>query len=379
VKRLILLLIVLAGGLAAAAFAVPSNAANVNGISISQQQLNSDLSAIANSPDYQCFLNAEEAVGTGGQTSLPAVDGAGGSVGSGTHATISSAFAASYLDTIVGHQLIFELAAKDHLTISTQDLSKARASLKAQITGVLSEVAGSKFACGTQAPTAQAVLGSMPSSFVDSNVRFNATVTAFEEYAAGVGSSTADLTRYYTNHAAEFDTACFTVAEYSSQSDAEAALASVAAGTPFAQVAAAVTGGGPQGCSILYGIASQLPAGSNLEGLALNTVSQPIVEGTTYLLVEITSRTPTAFAKARSEVESAVQNAGAGKARTIVNRVEKTSAVSIDQRYGTWVPAQAQILPPTSPLPADVLHASVNGAATGASPTSTAPSTGQTP
>jgi hypothetical protein len=377
VKRLILLLIVLAGGLAAAAFAVPSNAATVNGVSISQQQLNSDLSAIANSHDYQCFLNAQEAVGTGGQTSLPAVDGAGGTVGSGTHPAISSAFAANYLDTAVGHQLILELAAKDHLTISTQDLSKARASLKAQITGVLSAVAGSKFACGTQAPTAQAV-DSMPSSFVDSNVRFNATVSAFEEYAAGVGTSTADLTRYYTNHAAEFDTACFTVAEYSSQSGAQAALAAVAAGTPFAQVAAEVTGGGPQGCDILYGIAAQLPAGSNLEGLALNTVSQPIVEGSTYLLVEITSRTPTAFAKAQSEVESAVQNAGAGKARTIVNRAEKTSVISIDQRYGTWVPAQAQILPPTSPLPADVLRTSADGAATGAAQRST-PSTGQTP
>ena len=377
-KRLILLLIVLAGGLAAAAFAVPSNAATVNGVSISQQQLNSDLSAIANSPDYQCFLNAEEAVGTGGQTSLPAVDGAGGAVGSGTHPTISSAFSASYLDTAVGHQLILELAAKDHLHISTQDLSTARASLKAQITGVLQQVAGSKFACGTQAPTAQAVLDSMPSSFVDSNVQFNATVAAFEEFAAGVGSSTADLTRYYTNHAAEFDTACFTVAEYSSQSDAEAALAAVAAGTPFAQVATEVTGGGPQGCDILYGIASELPAGSNLEGLALNTVSQPIVEGSTYLLVEITSRTPTAFAKARSEVGSAVQNAGAAKARTIVNRAEKTSAISIDQRYGTWVPAQAQILPPTAPLPSDVLHASVDGSVTGTSQSIT-PSTGQTP
>ena len=59
-KRLIVLLIVLAGGLAAAAFAVPSNAATVNGAAISQDQVNSDLSAIASSQDYQCFLNAEE-------------------------------------------------------------------------------------------------------------------------------------------------------------------------------------------------------------------------------------------------------------------------------------------------------------------------------
>ena len=65
-KRLIVLLIVLAGGLAAAAFVVPSNAASVDGVSISQQQVDSDLHAIAGSADYQCFLNAEEAVGSDG-------------------------------------------------------------------------------------------------------------------------------------------------------------------------------------------------------------------------------------------------------------------------------------------------------------------------
>jgi hypothetical protein len=377
VKRLIVLLIVLAGGLAAAAFVVPSNAATVNGATISQQQLNSDLSAIAGSADYQCFLNAQEAVGTGGQASLPAIDGAGAESG-GSHTTLSSAFAATYLDTSIGHQLILELAAKDHLAVTASDLKVARKSLSAQITAVLQEVAGSKFACGTEAPTAKAVLATMPSSFVNSSVRFNATVTVFEEHAAGVGSSTADLERYFNAHAAEFDTACFTVAEYTTQNAAETAVAAVAGGTPFAQVAAEASGGGPKGCDILYGVAASLPTGSNLESQAIGALSQPILEGSDYLLVQITSKRSTPFAKARSEVETAVQNAGAAKARTIVNQAEKSAAISIDQRYGTWVPAKAQILPPTSPLPADVLHPSVNGATTGTSQ-STTPSTGQTP
>jgi hypothetical protein len=218
----------------------------------------------------------------------------------------------------------------------------------------------------------------MPSSFITSTVQFNATVTAFEEHAAGVGSTTADLERYYSAHAAEFDTACFTVAEYSSQTAAEAAVAAVAAGTPFAQVAAQASGGGPQGCDILYGVAADLPAGSNLQTQAVGALSQPILEGSNYLLVQITKKTPTPFTKARPEVESAVQNAGAAKARTIINQAEKSASISVDQRYGTWQPAQAQILPPASPLPADVLHASVNGTVTGA-PTTTTPSTGSTP
>jgi hypothetical protein len=374
VKRLILLLIVLAGGLAAAAFTVPSNAATVDGIGIGQNQLSSDLSAIANSSQYQCLLNAQQAVGSGGASTLPPIDGAGQSVGTGSHATITAGFAGTYLDTLIGHQLVFELAARDHVHVTPADLTTAHTELLAQIKNTLTEVTGSKFACPSGS-TAQSVLASMPSSFVIENERFDATVTKYAAHVGGIATSTSGLQGYYSQHAAEFDTACFTVAEYTSQSDAEAAAAAVAAGTPFAQVAAEVTGGGPQGCDILYGVATSLPAGSNLQGLAVNALSPPIPAGSDYLLIQITSKTPTPFAKARSEVEAAVRTVGDTKAQQVIDRVEKTAVISVDQRYGAWVPARAQILPPTSPPPTDVLHPSANssGAAT------TTATTGQTP
>ncbi len=148
-KRLIVLLIVLAGGLAAAAFAIPSNAATVNGAAISQDDVNTDLSAIANSPDYQCFLNAEELVGTQGQTGLPPVDGVGRPTGTDEHPTASAAFASNYVDTLIGHQLVLELADKDGLQVTSQDLATARTQLETQITATLQDVAGSTYACGT--------------------------------------------------------------------------------------------------------------------------------------------------------------------------------------------------------------------------------------
>jgi hypothetical protein len=376
VKRLIVLLIVLAGGLAAAAFAVPSNAATVNGVSISQQELNSDLSAIAGSAKYQCFLNAQEAVGTSGQTGLPAVTRAGEGEGSGAFSTVTTDFAATYLDTVIGHQLIFELAAQRHLEVTPQEITDAHAALSNQITGYLQAVSGSQFACGSV--TAAEVLKTMPTSFINETVRFDATVAVFEENVAGVGSSTADLEKYFEAHASEFDTACLTVAGYASQSDAVAAAAQVAAGTPFAQVAAQVSGGGPKGCDILYGVASALPAGTNLESLPLNAVSSPIAQNGDYFLVQITKRTPTPFAQARSEVESAVQSAGATKARTQVNAAEKSADVWVNGRYGQWQPAQAQILPPSTPFTADVLHPSADGS-NAATSQAAAPSTGQTP
>jgi hypothetical protein len=369
VKRLIVLLIVLAGGLAAAAFAVPSNAATVNGVAISQNEVSSDLAAIAHSADYQCFLNAEELVGTGGQTGLAPIEGAGQPTGSGAHPTATASFASNYLDTLIGHQLVLQLAAKDHLHVTAADLTAAHTELVAQMTGILQDVAGSKYACSTGLTAAQ-VLAAMPPSFVSRTLRFDATVSVLEEHEAGVGSSTGDLENYFNAHTSTFDTACFTVAEYTSESAAEAAAAQVTSGTPFAQVAAQTTGGGPQGCTILYGLESQLPAGSNIQDLPLGTVSSPIVVNSDYLLIQITKRTTTSFAQAESEVQAAVENAGAGKARSAVNAAEKTAAISVDGRYGQWQPAKAQVLPPSSPLPGDVPNAAVDSPATGTGQTS---------
>jgi hypothetical protein len=359
VKRLIVLLIVVAGGLAAAAFAVPSNAATVNGTSISRQQFNSDLTAIANSTDYQCFLNAEEAVGTNGASTLSPVDGAGQIVGDGSHPTVTAGFATNYLDTEIDHQLVLQLAATRHVHPTAQDLSMADTGLTNQITGVLQEVAETKYGCGST--TAKQVLDSMPTSFVHRNVVFDATVSMLEEDVAGVGSSTADLQSYYQTHAAQFDKACFTVAEYTSQTAAQAAESAVAGGTPFATVAAEAVGGGPQGCDILYGVAAGLPSG-DLETLPVGTVSSPIAQSSDYLLVEITSESPTPFATARTEVESAVQSAGATKASTLIDAAGKKANVTVDPRYGAWNKGQVHsaLAPPTI----DVLNPSVNGSGT---------------
>jgi hypothetical protein len=358
VKRLIVLLIVLAGGLAAAAFAVPSNAASVNGVAISKQQLNSDLNAIAGSADYRCFLSAEQAVATGGATPLPSLDGTA-HIGDGTsRQTVTTGFASYYLETAIGHQLVLGLAAQRHLHVTPQDLAAARAEYEGQITGILTDVASSKFTCGS-ATTANEVLGSVPGSFTDRTVRFDATVSVLEEDVAGVGSTTADLQRYFGNHSAEFDTACLTVAGYSSQAEAQAGAAAVAFGTPFSTVAAQTQGGGPQKCEILYGIAASLPAGNGLETLPLNTVSNPISDNGDYFLVEITKRTPTSFAKAKTAVENAVQTAGASKASTLIEAAEKSANISVDPRYGKW--SATRVIPPTPPPTADLLNRSVDG------------------
>ena len=276
-KRLILLLVLLAGGLAWAALAVPTNAAVVNGTTISQQQLNSDVSAIAASDDYQCYLNSQQYLESNGESALPPVTGAGTGQDDSTNLTATTAFVSTYLDTDIGDTIILQLGAEHHVTVSQADLDSARQNFEAHISGVMQEVGQTaegenpKFSCGLTGSSLSGaqVLATMPASFVDQQVHVYATAAVLQEDLAGIGASNADLQRYFSEHESEFDTACFTVGVYSTEQAAQEAAAAVAFGQVVLDPAAATTGGGPQGCEVLYGVSSQLGSDAHLDTLAV--------------------------------------------------------------------------------------------------------------
>ena len=369
-KRLVVLLIVLAAGLAAAALAVPSNAATVNGTGISQQDLNSDVSAIADSASYQCYLNSQEYLSSSGSQQLPPVVGAGTGQYVGDHPTATTAFVANYLETKIGHQLVLQLADERHVSLTQSELTTARANLTGQISAVMSEILQTqqgrnvRYGCTLtgQAVTGQEVLSTLPSSFVDEQVQFVATATALQEDLSGVGSSPADLEAYFHAHNAQFDTACLTAAVFSSQAAAQAAAAQVALGTPFAMVASntSSSGGGAQGCDVQSDLVSKLPPAADLKSLATGAVSAPINDNGTYLLLQITSRTPTPYSKAQPAVANAVQQAGSTATQKALTADERRSSVSVNPQYGVWVPVNASVLTPLTPEPTDVLNATAN-------------------
>jgi hypothetical protein len=369
-KRFLVLLVVLAGGVTWAAFSAPSNAATVNGSAISQQDLNSDVSAIADSAYYQCYLNSEEYLSSEGSEQSPPVLGAGTGQYPGDHPTATTAFVASYLETDVGHQLLLQLAGDRNVIVTQSDLVTARSNLTGQISEVMSEILQTQegqnvsYGCSLtgQALTGQQVLDTMPASFVDQQVQFVATASALEEDLAGVGSSAADLQNYFSAHSARFDTACLTAAAFSSESAAQAGAAQVAAGTPFATVAAgtSASGGGALGCDVLSDLITKLPPDADLNSLATGVVSAPIDDNGTYVLLEITSRAPTPYSKAKTAVENAVQQAGATATQKALTAVERRSSVSVNPQYGVWVPVSASVLTPLTPVPSDILNPSAN-------------------
>ncbi len=368
-KWLVILLVALGGGLAAAAFSVPTNAAVVNGDSISQQTLNSDVSAIAGSPFYQCYLNSETYLTSGGSQQLPPVAGAGQGENAGDRPTANSAFVASYLDTEIGHQIVLQVADARHVAVTPAQLAAARTTLTEQISSVMSEILQTsvaqnpRYSCSVtgQPVTGQEVLATMPSSFVEADVQFDATVGALEEDLAGIGSSPPALAGYFARHHAQFDTGCFDAAEFSSESAAQTAAAAAAFGTPFSQAASGATNSGTIPCNTLTSVAAELGVHvSELDGLSVGGVSAPISLNGNYVLVQLTKRTPTPYAEAAPAVAQAVQQAGSSGTERALTAAERRSAVSVDPRYGVWVPVQASVLTPFTPATSDVLNPSAN-------------------
>ncbi|HSZ36911.1 MAG TPA: peptidylprolyl isomerase [Acidimicrobiales bacterium] len=383
-KWLLVLLVLLGSGVAWAALAVPTDAAVVNGSVISQDSLNSDVHAIAGSAEYQCYLNAEAYLSSNGtQVGLPPVTGAGTGQHEGDNPTATSAFVATYLDTVIGHELVEQLAAKRNVSVNSAQLADARANLTNQITSVMQQVSQTaqgrnpKFSCDVLSPlTGQQVLGSLPSWFVDEQVQFVATASALQEDLAGVGSSEADLQHYYDQHRPRFDTVCFNAVEYTDQASAQAAAAAVNSGTPFSQVAGSAAQSGTIPCTALVAVAGELGTSiSTLDGIAVGQASAPISVNGSYVVLELSKRTPTPYATAKQIVTQAVQEVGATATQAAISTAERRASVTVDPRYGTWVPVSASVLTPFTPEPSDVLNASANEA-TAPTSSSTSPFSG---
>jgi hypothetical protein len=287
---------------------------------------------------------------------------------------------ATYLDTEVGHQLVTQLADQRHVEVTSEQLAQAKSDYENQITGVMGQAAQSqnpRYTCGSPtALTGAEVLSTLPASFVDQQVQFFATANSLQEDLSGVGSSEADLQGYFEQHQSEFDTACWTAAVYTSVSDANAALAQ-AQTTPFADVAKQATQGGAQRCEPLPAIAAMLPSTFKLDQLPVGTVSFPIAFSTSeYVLVQITSRNSSTYDAVKSFVAQVVLNKGGTKIQEAVQRTERHATVTIDPRYGVWVPASASVLVPFTPEITDVLNPAANQALLVPAPTSTSPTAG---
>ena len=313
----------------------PAAAATVDGDAISEAQLNSDLAAVASSAGYRCFLDAQNYEITNGESQL--------------FAAPKSAFDAYYLQTEIGHQVVFAVAATKHIAVTPEQLTEARASLSSQITSVLGNAALSSAplqnACGSQASdSASMVLASLPPSFVANEVRFVATDNDLELIESGVGDSPSELETYFDQHRSMFDMDCYLAASFPTLAAAQT-FADTNSGVSFPK-AAFGSGGGKQTCVTASTLAAALPASANFAGLGVDQVSPPFGDNGQYLLLEITSQKPRSFNEVNAQVRQVLENNGSQPTQSALSALEDKASVWINPRYGTWQSRDGAVVPP---------------------------------
>jgi hypothetical protein len=366
-KRFLALLVVLAALVVAAALAIPSNAMTVNGAAVSQQSLDSDLSAIAGSASFQCYLGASLTLEGASTAGVFPVAGSGST--SSTPRTYNNTFVRYWLAQLATDELVSEQVAAKGLVVTQADLALGRTTLTQQVAAVLDQYASSTGgSCGT---TATGVLASVPSSFTDELVQAQAERDLLLVHEAGFGLSRSSLLRYYLGHQAQFDTVCISYVAFTSESAAAAAQASIAGGTPISQ-----TGKEQQlGCAVSASITS-LP--SSVTSLAVGKVSAPLAVGTgsgQYALLTVTKRTVTAFPTAEAAVEAALLTAGTKRTDALLAVANRRAEVTADARYGQVRPRTVALAAPASPPPPTLLNLTANLPSTAATGTqSTSPS-----
>lgn len=357
-KRLIVLLVVVAAVVAVAAFTVDSNAATVNGAAITNATVNSDLAAIGSSSGYQCYLAVDAALNNG--SAVTPVYGVGGS------STYNTVAANAWLSQLVEGQLIAGLVAERGVTITPDDLSAGRATLLEQITGVLGEGEQQSLTCPVQPSSAQEVLDSLPGWFVNAQVLTQANEDALLAHEAGYGLSSADLQQYFDDHPTNFQKICASEVEVGTEATANQIVAAVKAGSTFAQAAAAADTTVDSGCvtpadsnySSVFQAVDGLTPGQLSSVLTLQQ-SSSTTQGA-YALLQLTSRTAATFAESGSAVRDALLTGGSKKADDALVAAVRRAEVTVDPRYGTWRPGASLIALPRQPRTSLVLNPVAN-------------------
>lgn len=336
-KRLVVLLVAVAASVTLAGLFLPSDAATVGNVSVSRQSLDSDLSAIAGSPPYTCFLSEERRLASG--RDLPFL-------GAGTASAKGGVYDASFVDDWLGsmltHRVTARLLAARGLRVTPADLGIARGVLLRRMSRVLDQYAraiGSPSAgCGG---SAQAVLASLPGWFVAEQTRSEAGQAVLDAHAAGSGLSRNAVSAYFARHRRSFDRDCLGVVVVRSHGAAAKVERALAHGEAFAreaQVASITRTSAANGGLIGCGILGRTFLGAAVGKLAVGGVSAPLHGGGVYWVVQLAARSPVALGSVRTTVLTTILEAGQRRADAEVAAALRSSRVGVDPRYGTASP-----------------------------------------
>lgn len=341
-----------------------SYAARVGGTEVSQAQLSSALKRASHDSSFSCLL---EGSATGGYR----LEG----TGTGTY---DSAFAAFILTDMIDSQIASDVVRAKHLITS-----KAAYQLAYQQVDQALGNQASQAGCST---TSRSPLAGLGSSLAASFARLQLDEDALAAARAGVSLTQAGIRRYEASHQSLTRERCISGIFVKQKATADSIERALGSGASFSSEVAkyaksATSSAGPLGCytlAQLAGISPQLAGAvsSGPIGKGLPAVYYQSSNGAAWLVTEVTSEPFQPTAAVLNELFSAESTAF----EKAIRSSEPSLQVSIDPRYGTWVPASTKksaatagfggrVVPPKCPPIRFVLNGStVRGKAKKAGP-----------
>jgi parvulin-like peptidyl-prolyl isomerase len=365
VKRLVsvisvLVLLVVAGGLASACQASPP-AGSVNGATIPMGTLNNELRAYETTQAGACLLTIESA------GSAVQVQGQGGD------GTYDTTFVDGILHQSVSNLIYEQYAAAQNVQLTSAELASAKSEVESFLNGSIStqlsqaNAEGQQSFCqlaNGQAVTGAQVLAGLPASLRNAQIESQAIEDKL--LARGLHITAADIYAYYLQNPTQFKGACVSAIETDSQAHANALIAQINGGSSFASVAKAnsldqnsASNGGALGCN--YTVAS-VEQELQVPSLTVGALVGPVQEAASgaWVIFEVTGEVTQSLAAATPTIRQDLLRATANQTRVAneVKRFAQHSTISVDPRYGTW--SVARIVPPPGPRPTDLLAAALN-------------------
>jgi hypothetical protein len=341
VKRLLVPVVLVAVVLGGSACDFSPTAATVNGHVISESQLDTAVSTMANSGAVECAIEMQ-----GEQVANPS--GVGSS-------TVTMSFADQELDTLVNDQLIAADLVKRHITLTSADLTAGRQDFVSALENQNQEAPET-------CPTGQDLYNVLPPSFVKEQVQSFSDIDVLLAALAGVSISPSALQAYYNANPSEFAETCLSAIVVNTETQAASIRTAVANGASFATEAeqnsldqTSAPDGGAIGCTANSAIATNAAVAQSLAGLAVNQVSQPFEQqdsdgSTSWVLLQVTGRTQESYSSETTQIRQDILSPHSSLLQTEVERLLREADVDVDPRYGQWKGANGISAPEPPPV-----------------------------
>jgi hypothetical protein len=347
----VVVLAVVAAGVLASACDITPPAASANGATISTGTLNSQLHTLQTTAAGSCLLQLENA-----QLADSSGEGTGGS------GTYSMTFANAILNNQIGDLLALQYASSKGITISSSELVTATSDFEATLDGEISAAVAQASEAGTlsfcqdatgASLTGKALLSALPNPIRVAQVRNQAVDEKL--LARGADLSAAAVAKYYNDNLGQFTTACVSLIATDTEAHANQLVAQLNAGETFASVAKAnsldtqtAANGGALGCN--YTLA-QVEQALSVQSVTVGQPLAPVQDSSNgqWVIYEVTSQTVAPLSEAGSVArrELLQSTANVNRVSKEIVRFARSSDVSVDPRYGTWL--GLRVVPPVAP------------------------------